>query len=1230
MSINDSVMVSLQKLCSKRECFVIIDQLDSVIGTDLYKYFFTFIQSLAGLSNLRMLIIIRTQEYINSPEIKDLNFTVVESKPIEHKITRDFLAKLGIKNPSSELLQLSTNFLYLSLIAQINQEKNTEVVSIFNSVTLWKSFFRSYQSIEGEEKGNYLLELALETIKNRERTFNISYPFSKNIKSLINWGILIEDKSRRYAFRHYQMAEFLGAYSLQPRNIHVYELINLFGKKINRNIIKWLHLLYRNDDFNKSIEFFDEVLDSSNNLTFYSRVTILDNFKDCIDPTLDETSVLNNYLKFESYSSYFFKDLKNPHWFELFYTSEFFNNAPNIKRVGPNSFQTPFWSAESYLLLNAKNNESSIIDLVKEIKSDNFQVNRVLLKALSEISPKRISEVLYRINDWLDYPFSDMLVYDLIDFTKKLIEENDLDEAIEILNYVTIPKIFFPDEKETLIEVVPQIFFRGKAYWVNEFYENIIPKLLLLNPIKVLNVFEKQLDRFYTLAKTIKPDDTEKWVGFYWRLSLNKEGKNRNNPNSLDLLIDGLIEALFSICQIKIVEGKEILERYIFGDHILLKRMGMYVLKSLGENFPELINKVLLKNELIENRYYVNGYQGILKEQFGVASPEVRKHVIDYFMSLVKISLDEEEKFILNFQTEPENDQNEKDEHWLQFHLELIRNYLNGEPLELLDFLTHKNPKIDINLDPPNVTSFIGGAPSPLSISDIKTMSFTEIKQFLISFNPDDLFMNPRESLGTLIQGVIMDDPDYFMGFANYLCDESVRFVYIYNFLLGVREAVRKNNVKLSKEIIELCEFVINIETDPFISSSGRHEPGLLAAQLEVAHLLESALFSRDPYLSLEQLGIIKSILIKLSSHQDPNITEIAKSAFDPFTESFNCVRGLTMHALIQYSLYVVRQKEANEGKNIDQGYLEPEIQKLFTEKMDKNCEPSLGVHSVFGAFLPQLAFLSTDWFDENLPKILPDNPEEFDFWKAAWDAYIFASNVYKKIFIKLIPHYQKGLRLLSETQNDQKYLGGSPNERFAQHIMFAYISQLTDFDCENKILDLFFENAPDIIRSNGILWLSEVLENNKENSFDELWQRCFRLWKKRIDIAVTQEITDMTQEISEYMRWLKSCPEELSDLYEILQKSIKYLHDSYDYKLISDYVSIQSEKYPFEAVNILLQLINNAKEPWWHLTEECEEKIIKNAVESNNNEAKEIAEEVINIRGEQGDYRWKKYLDFL
>ena len=368
--------------------------------------------------------------------------------------------------------------------------------------------------------------------------------------------------------------------------------------------------------------------------------------------------------------------------------------------------------------------------------------------------------------------------------------------------------------------------------------------------------------------------------------------------------------------------------------------------------------------------------------------------------------------------------------------------------------------------------------------------------------------------------------------------------------------------------------------------------------------------------------------MIDLTHHPDPEKDDDDKSSFDPFTRSLNCVRGEAMHGIIHYSLYLVRQQEKLKGEKQKAGYLEPEIQKVLEEKLNLTFEPSLAVHSVYGAFVPQLHYLSREWLEQHLTAIFPEDEDSFAYWRAAWDAYIFASNVYQDVFKLLVSQYQRGLRLLNQPQDEQKHPGGFPNERYAQHLMSAYLADLTDFGHENLLFDLFFANAPDPVRANGIFWLSKVLGNEKQSAEDVLWKKCWVLWQNRLKYAETQEISQNTQEISDYMRWLENCPVELDLLYPTLCQTVKFLHDGFAARQLTSYAAEYCDSFPLEAVSLLQMTIISAKEPWWMLKDEDEEKILRSALASGHEDAKRIALEVINYRGEQGDFRWKHLLE--
>ena len=222
-----------------------------------------------------------------------------------------------------------------------------------------------------------------------------------------------------------------------------------------------------------------------------------------------------------------------------------------------------------------------------------------------------------------------------------------------------------------------------------------------------------------------------------------------------------------------------------------------------------------------------------------------------------------------------DDDRREVREDWVLFHLEIIRDLLTGEALDQLNQLTALHGKPDIEERPHIVTTSWGGAPSPVPADELAKKTFEELKQLFLTYVPEDTFMNPRRKpCPNLSRVSSRGTATRYIDFAAYLIDPAIRFVYIHHYLSGIRETVKNKGSKIADAIISLCEYTITGKEDPFVVSSGRDEPGLLAAQMVVAHLLEETLHSDDPYLTRAQLDRIRSLLITLAHNPDP-INEI-------------------------------------------------------------------------------------------------------------------------------------------------------------------------------------------------------------------------------------------------------------------------------------------------------------------------------------------------------------------
>jgi len=961
--------------------------------------------------------------------------------------------------------------------------------------------------------------------------------------------------------------------------------------------------------------------------TFYEQAKLLDGCKFEDNPSSDQVKLVLTLIREDKYARYFFAGLENPIWIPLLFNDSYFYNPPDPIEVNPGSFQLPSWPAGEYLARFASQYEEIVASVVQSTRTENWRVQEILVDAMLKISPAKTAELIFAVDNWLSGRFSDMLPNKLNPLTDYMSENGLVDAAIQILEYVITPVL--PPIQSEYSKYRSAVRFRSDHYWVNEYCEKQLSKLIQLKPVNVVLAFDRQIKNTIELTKQVNPEDTELQVGYYWRMDIPNRLSDRGDADALDILIDGLRDSLAEVCKQNIEEGKTFLAVYLNSEHIIFKRIALYILRAFGQNYPDLINQALLQRDSLENSEYAKEYRGLMRDQFSNSSEDVRSQVISWILS-GPMDIDSRVKRHAQWQNREvtEEDQREIREDWVLFHLEIIRDFLAGDALSRLNELTALHGKPDITERPAIVTTSWGGAPSPVSAEDLLQKSFEEIKQYFLTYVPDDLFLNPRESLAQTFQKLVSEDPGKFNVFASFLADTAIRFVYVYHYLTGVREGIKNKDGKLTNEILSLCEYVMAQKDDPFMGSSGDHEPGLFAAQMEVAHLLGEALHSDDPYLTREQLDRIRALLIKLAHHSDPESDADSKTSFDPFTHSLNCIRGEAMHGILHYSLYLSRQQDKLSGEKSKEGHLEPEIQQILDEKLDLTVDPSLAVHSVYGAFVPQLHFLSHKWLANNLIKIFPEDEDMEAFWKAAWDAYIFTSNVYRDVFKLLIPQYQRGLRFLSQPQDEEKHFSGSPYERLAQHIMFAYLAGLTDFGHENKLLDLFFENASDSIRAQGVFWLSQVLGNDKPTFDDILWKKCWSLWQKRLVFAETQEVNRNTQEISDYLRWLANSPVGLDILFPTLQKSVKYLHDGFDARQLIEYASKQCVQYPFYAVILLQMTILSAKEVWWTPKDEDEEKILQAAMASKEEEARKIAIGIINYRGELGDFHWKYLLE--
>ena len=1222
MTIEKPLLNSIKNLSDKKECVIIIDQIDSKAGTDLCKEVVGFIKSISNFPKVKILVVTRTYDLQHDPDISSLNFPQIPCRRLTPEQTNDFLFQLGIKSQDKTLIEIASNLLNLSLISQVIKSFTDINISFVDETDLWKQYF-SILEHKDEDKAKYILTLARYVTAQGERSFTLESTTSEYKRALLSQGILIEKTGRRYEFRHEDLQDFLCAYAILPDRPTFDQVYAEFGQESSKGVIKWLHRLYHSEFRELEATFIDEVLSSKNEIPFYTRTIILENLKEQKDPTNESAKVLKKHLTDLGYGGFFFDELDNPAWISPLHEINFFSEPPEPVEASKNPFQLPVWTAGKYLVRFAGQFEDIVVEIIQSIKTDNTWVHEKLIDAMLKISPEKTAKLVPVFDEWLDGKFSELLPYDLIPLVDLLWDNKYYDAATQILEFVTKP-ILQPNQGKFSKYVSP-ICFRSGTYWVEDFYQKEFPKLAQTNSLRVALTFEQKLKHAIELTEKVIPNEYEKYVGLYWRSDIAKTLTDQSNPNALDLLINGLLDSLDEVCKQDIEAGRQLLTNYLRSEHIIFKRIALVTLRNYGKSYSDLINEAFTNKEFLENSEYSKEYQGLMRDNFNLASEDVKEQVIAWILSgpsnidkHVKNRFGEDREVI-------DDDRRSIQDKWQLYHLEIIMDFLKGDALARYNELSLRYGKPDIMERP--ITSSWVGTPSPVSAEALSKMSLEEIRQLFIDFIPNDSFENPRKGLAKTFQTLIKGQPEKYNDFAKLLLNSSIPIIYVYYYLLGIADLLENNEVKVTDEILSLCEFITNQKDENIIYPQFEDDIDLHTIQMQVADLLGKALQCNDLYLSFEQLSRIKKLLFNLAHHPDPDLTEETNPSLDPFTQSFNCIRGMAMRGIFYYSLYAFRLQSGQSNGKTQIDHLEPDIKQLLEEKLDLAQETSLAVHSVFGTYISNLYYLSPRWLEQNLKKIFPEN--ESKYWQAAWDAYILTTNtLIKEVFDLLIPEYERAIRTLSSSQEAPNYSSGSPNERLAEHIMAAYLSGFTDFGHENKLLELFFTYAPDEIRAHGIIWISQALKNIDFSENTLIWDKCWALWQKRLEVAEHQGVSNNALEISNYMRWLESCPKDLEFLFPTLQKSIKYFHEAGNIYLLIKFAAKQSKQFPLYAVTLLQMAISAATEHWWRLRDEDEEQILKVAMASKEDEAIKIAREIINYRGEQGDYRWKYLLD--
>lgn len=226
----------LKKKSKRKDMLVVIDQCDSIWRTAAQGIILDLVRNLKDQRHVGIVLVCRPHEaeglkemMSNPPEFDAEEITV---NLIESEHASDLLVRLGIPDPSPEIVQMARNLLDLSLIADLFQsQQSADVIQNLSSGTeLWEKYRESLEyegptSQRHPDINNVAARLAKECLISFDGSCQLNGTALFEEQRLVSRKILVKDQGERYRFRHEKLRDYLYAwYATNHRHLNLTQL----------------------------------------------------------------------------------------------------------------------------------------------------------------------------------------------------------------------------------------------------------------------------------------------------------------------------------------------------------------------------------------------------------------------------------------------------------------------------------------------------------------------------------------------------------------------------------------------------------------------------------------------------------------------------------------------------------------------------------------------------------------------------------------------------------------------------------------------------------------------------------------------------------------------------------------------------------------------------------------------------------------------------------------------
>jgi len=903
-------------------------------------------------------------------------------------------------------------------------------------------------------------------------------------------------------------------------------------------------------------------------------LTELDSLLGIQSPSEDDIKKLLDLLKHPTHVTYFFSRLSYAEWFIPLKEQGFFDKPIQGIREG-NYIMFPIWPLSEYLTRVVRQKPREVMDVIKNMQeTDNFRVHIDLINCALKMPSSIAKELVPLAKKWSNKPYLTLLPEKIGEFCIKLANEDELEQALDLLDALLDVKIQGKEEK--LLQKRAQAHFDLWEY--GKILKDVIPEFLKKEPNKAVEILCRKL--FKAVELEIPKKDAQHDRSYIWRPAIERhEDRGRDVKNLLVSVLRDSLEYL-GVNNGKIFkECYELLSKY---EIPIFRRIEFHLMRKFPELLKSEIQKVLSRKEIFEDIHMWHEYYHLLREQYSSLPKNLKEIILKWIEEGPDL-----EYFISSHKKQtgklPTDEQKEsRKSHWQIRYLSAIKDVLPPEWKERWDELMGKYEESDHPDYHFYVEAGFAGAKSPLGKEDIKKMSTQEMIDYFKSWEPPkDFFAPSREGLGIKLRELVIEKPSDFTG----ICHQYKNFhpAYVYHLIDGFREAVKKGNAFDWKPVVMLCTDILTSTEPPNIPDDEDAGYDWKNAKRVIAELFWEGLSSDKVSPPFEFREHIFEIIKRLLQDDEPTSAyeeHYGGENMDSFTLSLNTIRGRAMNVLIRYALWCARCLNLSEKED----RMVPEVKEQLEKMLNPEVEPTMTVRSVYGESLLNLFYLNKKWAEKNISSIFPEDARYRALWRAAWEAYITYSRFFDGVYSAMKTQYRNAVNRL-----ESPAISSRAKEGLSEDLMIAYLRGLENLG-NKSLIKLFFEKADPEIRGRAIWFIGKELEHMPEWEIEDkekegISKRIMDLWEWRTseaERANRQAKEKFVQELNGFGMWFINSPFSKSWSITQLIRTLE-LNEGKIYLEIDVIDSLQNyvKEHYLEALKALNLIIKGDSEGW-------------------------------------------------